>query len=123
MVRLGRGSSVVPSSLSGSPPPSALVLYDYDGNQFSRLVREALVELDIVHEIRSAGKGSRRRGELEARSGRTTVPYLIDPNTGVEMWESKDIVEYLFRTYENGAGEAGGAEGGKVEEREAATVV
>jgi glutathione S-transferase len=27
------------------------------------------------------------------------VPYLADPNTGVEMFESADIVAYLDRTY------------------------
>lgn len=27
------------------------------------------------------------------------VPYLEDPNTGVKMFESADIVEYLQQTY------------------------
>lgn len=27
------------------------------------------------------------------------VPYLEDPNTGVQMFESADIVEYLRATY------------------------
>ncbi len=27
------------------------------------------------------------------------VPYLVDPNTGTEMFESADIVAYLDRTY------------------------
>ena len=27
------------------------------------------------------------------------VPFLIDPNTGVEMFESAEIVEYLEATY------------------------
>jgi len=27
------------------------------------------------------------------------VPYLIDPNTGVQMFESAEIVAYLDRTY------------------------
>jgi glutathione S-transferase len=27
------------------------------------------------------------------------VPYLVDPNTGVEMFESADIVRYLEDTY------------------------
>lgn len=27
------------------------------------------------------------------------VPYLEDPNTGVQMFESGDIVEYLRATY------------------------
>jgi glutathione S-transferase len=28
------------------------------------------------------------------------VPYLADPNTGREMFESAEIVEYLYETYE-----------------------
>ena len=27
------------------------------------------------------------------------VPYIEDPNTGVKMFESRDIVRYLDRTY------------------------
>jgi hypothetical protein len=33
------------------------------------------------------------------RSGKMMVPYLADPNTGTEMFESADIVAYLRRTY------------------------
>ena len=28
-----------------------------------------------------------------------TVPFLVDPNTGTEMFESDDIVEYMLSTY------------------------
>jgi glutathione S-transferase len=27
------------------------------------------------------------------------VPFLVDPNTGTELFESGDIVDYLERTY------------------------
>jgi len=30
------------------------------------------------------------------------VPLLIDPNTGAELFESADIVRYLFETYQDG---------------------
>ncbi|MFM8410099.1 MAG: hypothetical protein ACKOCT_07460 [Alphaproteobacteria bacterium] len=33
------------------------------------------------------------------RSGKMQVPWLSDPNTGVSMFESADIVAYLDRTY------------------------
>lgn len=29
-------------------------------------------------------------------------PYLIDPNTGTEMYESDAIISYLFNTYGDG---------------------
>ena len=76
-----------------------LVLYNYEGNQFCRLVREALCELDIAYEMRSTGKGSPRREELRGLSGKTFAPFLVDPNTGTQMGESADIVEYLWTTY------------------------
>ena len=77
-------------------------------------MREALVELDLTYTLRSAGKGSPRRAELAAArgDGATTCPYLVDPNTGVAMGESADIVAYLYDTYaarEPAAGSAGGA--------------
>jgi glutathione S-transferase len=49
------------------------------------------------------GKGSPRREAFVARSGRMMVPYLVDPNTGIEMFESADIVRYLEATYAEGA--------------------
>ena len=56
-------------------------------------MREVLTELDVVYELRSCGKGSCRRGELsDITGGSTQCPYLIDPNTGVAMAESGDIV-------------------------------
>ncbi len=33
--------------------------------------------------------------ELVARGGKRQVPYLVDSNRGVEMYESEDIVAYL----------------------------
>ena len=53
-------------------------------------------------EIRPVGKRSPRRDELVERGGRMMVPYLIDPNTGIEMYESNDIVAYLYATYGDG---------------------
>ena len=87
------------------PPPLALptrcptpTLSD-DGNQFCRLVREALTELDLPYTLVSVGKESPRRADLAALSGRSTAPYLVDANTGVAMGESADICAYLYREY------------------------
>ena len=84
----------------GRPSPAEpLRLYSYDGNQFCRLVREVLCELDLPYELRSTGKGSLRREELRSLSGKTTAPYLVDPNSGTAMGESADIVDYLIERY------------------------
>jgi glutathione S-transferase len=99
-LRNGRGTLVSPAAGPSAPRPAKpLVLYSYEGNQFCRLVREVLTELDIVYELRSAGKESPRRNELVDISGESLQPYLIDPNTGEEMAESADIIRYLHKTY------------------------
>ena len=93
MLRAGRGTSVCSAASSKQSPPLLLILYSYEGNQFCRLVREVLTELDITYELRSAGKGSPRREELaKLTGGSSQCPYLIDPNTDIQMPESKDIV-------------------------------
>jgi anaphase-promoting complex subunit 7 len=103
LMRPGRGNKVSPavtSSTSVNRPKKPLILYSYDGNQFCRLVREVLTELDIVYELRSAGKESPRRAELaELTGGSTQCPYIVDPNTGVAMAESAGIIRYLYDTY------------------------
>ena len=88
-----------------------LTLYNYEGNQFARLAREALCELEIPYVLANAGKGSPRRAELTALDPGASVPYLIDPNTGTKLGESEEIVGYLFRTY-GGEGAVAVAAGG-----------
>lgn len=98
LLRAGRGMSKY-ARARAQPPALELELYNYEGNQFARLVREALCELELPYICRSAGKGSETREQLRALSGATTVPYLVDPNTGKAMGESLDIVRYLFSEY------------------------
>lgn len=37
--------------------------------------------------------------ELVERGGKQTVPYLVDEERGVEMYESSNIVDYLNKNY------------------------
>ena len=100
IARAGTGMQVV--SL-GPRPEQPLELYDFEACPFCRKVREALSLLDldaIVHPC--PGGGPRFRPAVAERGGRSMFPYLVDPNTGIEMYESDDIVRYLFTTY--GAG-------------------
>ena len=62
-------------------------------------MRETLAELDLDYLVKNVAKGSPRRAELVARGGKMMVPYLVDPNTGREMYESEDIMRYLHDTY------------------------
>ena len=36
---------------------------------------------------------------MVAKTGRFQVPFLVDPNTGIEMFEGAEIVEYLEAVY------------------------
>lgn len=98
LLRPGRGATVDESAVAAAPA-QPLTLYSYDGNQFCRLVREALTELDLPYTLVSAGKGSPRRADLVDIAGKSTAPYFVDPNTGASMGESYEICEYLFREY------------------------
>ena len=80
-------------------PAKPLELYSFEASPFSRLVREQLCTLEIPYLLRNVAKGSPSRAKFVRRSGKMMVPYLIDPNTGTEMFESADIVRYLERTY------------------------
>ncbi|TJY65226.1 glutathione S-transferase [Sinimarinibacterium sp. CAU 1509] len=101
-------------------PEQPLELYSFESSPYSRLVREKLCELELPYLLHNTGKarwsdmgppqmrdrlfkgpkdGSRNRRALLERTGRVQVPYLIDPNTGSEMYESAAIIDYLQRTY------------------------
>jgi glutathione S-transferase len=84
-------------------PAFALKLYDIENCPYCRLVREALTELDLDAEIYPCPKdGERFRPALVEHAGKAQFPYLIDPNTGEEMYESLDIIRYLYETYGDG---------------------
>ncbi|CAN6867100.1 unnamed protein product [Brassica oleracea] len=93
--RMGKGNMYTPAKL----PPKPLVFWAYEGSPFCKIVREVLVELELPHIQRSCARGSPKRHELLQKAGHFQVPYLEDPNTGVNMFESAEIIEYLKQTY------------------------
>jgi len=95
-----RASSGIQSSPAAVKPQKLLQLFDIENCPYCRLVREALTELDLDAEILPCPKnGERFRPEVVERGGKAQFPYLVDQNTGEEMYESLDIVAYLFETY------------------------
>ncbi len=95
-----RATNGIQSTPAASKPKRTLQLYDIENCPYCRLVRETLTELDLDAEIYPCPKsGQRFRQELVERGGKAQFPYLVDPNTGVEMYESLDIITYLFETY------------------------
>jgi len=114
-LRHGHGSESVPSTKPGQP----LELFSFESCPYSRRVREVLCELELPYVLRNTGKAAwidlvakfdeslstvqresgRNRKVLFERTQRVRVPYLIDSNTGAEMYESRAIVHYLQTTY------------------------
>ena len=116
VVRGGQGVE----ARSSRPAEQPLTLYSFESSPYSRLVREKLSELELPYVLINIGKQQRadigpsnfrlhlgpykplpntKRSAFFARHGNVQVPYLIDPNTGIDMFESADIVQYLDRTY------------------------
>lgn len=101
-------------------PKQPLELWSFEGSPPCRLAREALCSLElpyVLHNIAHGSKAkrvdftskygerlSKTRKNLSSVAGEdiVKVPFLIDPNTKTEMFESADIVKYLFDTYATG---------------------
>ncbi|RRT80298.1 hypothetical protein B296_00007851 [Ensete ventricosum] len=99
--------SRVGSGSSGSPSTSFLSLLCPLLKFFG--VRITLSSLASLFLILIGGDPSQERNEfLEVATSslsslsRSPFPFLVDLNTGVSMYESSDIVKYLFRQYGQG---------------------
>ncbi|KAJ3675320.1 hypothetical protein LUZ60_004362 [Juncus effusus] len=80
-----------------------LQLYEFEACPFCRRVREALTELDLTAEIYPCPKGSlRHRDFVKKTGGKEQFPFLVDTRTGITIYESGEIVKYLFKEYGQG---------------------
>ena len=67
-------------------------------------MREAASILSLTILYKPCPKnGQYYRKNIKDKFGsKATFPYMRDPNTGVEMFESDNIISYLFKTYGDG---------------------
>lgn len=86
-------------AVASRAPKKPLELWSFEISPFCRIAREALCSLEIPYVLHNVAKNSPSRPAFIERSGKMQVPYLVDPNTGAEMFESADIVAYLHKTY------------------------
>lgn len=101
LARLGHGMSV---GRIGARPERPLQLFEFEGCPYCRKVREALSVLDLEADVFPCPKnGPRFREDVKRRGGKAQFPFLVDPNTNVEMYESDAIVQYLFERYGDGS--------------------
>jgi len=99
-LRMGAGIATQPRT---SRPALLFDLYEFEGCPYCRIVREVLTELDLDAMILPCPKGGTRfRPESIKKGGKAQFPFLYDQNTHVSMYESADIIRYLFETYGNG---------------------
>jgi glutaredoxin len=81
-------------------PAQMIELYEFEGCPFCRKVREAVAILDLDILFYPCPKGSTiYRPMVEKMGGKAQFPYMKDPNTGVSIYESDDIIQYMFDTY------------------------
>lgn len=94
-------------------PNKPLELWGYEASGPVRRVREVLSSLELPHVMHTvAGGSSKREGfmkehqhelsEIRKKLNFIKVPYLFDPNTNTQLFESKVIVKYLIDTYKIG---------------------
>jgi glutathione S-transferase len=96
-LRTGVGVTAHPAA---EKPAMLLELYEFEGCPYCRLVREALTELDLDAMIYPCPKGGKRfRPQVKKMGGKAQFPFLVDPNNGRQLYESMDIIAYLFETY------------------------
>jgi hypothetical protein len=99
--RWGKGSTYKASA----PPLLPLQVWLYESSPFCKVVKETLCELELEHVCTYTPRGSTRNRQAlfeKTRSGSSRliqVPYLQDVNTGVELFESSAICEYLEKVY------------------------
>lgn len=81
-------------------PAQLIQLYDMENCPYCRIVREAVTSLDIDVQLMPCPKGGERfRPEVVARGGKAQFPFIVDPNTGTERYDSVGIIQYLYETY------------------------
>lgn len=94
---LMRGIRARPAAIKPAQP---LALYEMEGCPYCRVVRETLTLLDLDAMIFPCPRGGLVYRPLARElGGKEQFPFLVDPNTGVRLYESADIVEYLYTTY------------------------
>ncbi len=72
----------------------ALILYTKTGCPFCQKVLKAGEELGITFDERNFAD-EKNLAELMEKGGKRQVPFLVDEDKGVSMYESDDIVKYL----------------------------
>uniref|UniRef100_A0A0E0LXX7 GST N-terminal domain-containing protein n=1 Tax=Oryza punctata TaxID=4537 RepID=A0A0E0LXX7_ORYPU len=100
-----QGRKVKESSKIGQcpRPEKPIEIYEFEGCPFCRKVREmvAVLDLDVLF-YPCPKNGPTFRPKVLEMGGKQQFPYMVDPNTGVAMYESDAIIKYLADKYGDG---------------------
>ncbi len=116
-----RGVWINPKVQGRKTPEHLLELWGFEASPFTRIVRAELSELELAFKFHNVAKerwqdqglavlrlkpgkyvplaGGKREQVFALMGDRLQVPFLYDPNTGVKMFESAAIVDYLRLHY------------------------
>eukprot|EP00891_Asterochloris_glomerata_P000220 jgi/Astpho2/220/fgenesh1_pm.00010_%23_5_t len=84
-------------------PQKPIELYEYETCPFCRRVREAVAVLDLEVLYRPCpANGPMWRAKAREMGGKASFPFMYDPNTETQMYESGNIIKYLFENYSDG---------------------
>lgn len=76
-----------------------LELYQKESCPYCYKVRLEFEKMGIDYVIKPMPDGSARRSELKKVGGVEQVPFLVDTENNVKMYESDDIINYVKENY------------------------
>jgi len=76
-----------------------LELYQFEQCPYCKKVREKLTELNLDYICRNVPRSTKKVEILTILGGKDQVPFLVDLDKGIFMYESDKIVEYLDKNY------------------------
>lgn len=76
-----------------------LELYQFEQCPYCKKVREKLTELSLDYICRNVPKLTKKREILMTLGGKDQVPFLVDLDKDVFMYESDEIIKYLDKNY------------------------
>ncbi|KAG8376729.1 hypothetical protein BUALT_Bualt09G0094100 [Buddleja alternifolia] len=97
------GFKLKETSKLGPRPEKPIEIYEFESCPFCRKVREivAVLDLDVLY-YPCPRNGPNFRPKVAQMGGKQQFPYMVDPNTGVSMYESDEIIKYLVGKYGDG---------------------
>lgn len=87
------------SAVTASKP---IKLYSHPGGPNPWKVAIILNALNLPYETTFMDFGDLKKQPFESINPNGRVPAIEDPNTGLTLWESGAIIEYLLETYDKG---------------------